>query len=86
MAKYVELGEICKSKAGNDYIKLTNYDKVVITVNGKKVNGASVFLNSPEDKYRRLNESGHMSEQEAEDAIARIPDYVLEVLTLKLED
>lgn len=84
MSKYVEIGEIRKGDKG-DYIKLTSYDKVVIMVNGKKVNGANIYINPIEEKFKKLQELGHMSEQEAEDAIAKIPDYVLERLTLKLE-
>lgn len=84
MSKYVELGEIRKGDKG-EYIKLTNYDKVVITVNGKKVNGANIYINPIEEKFRKLAELGHMSEEEAEDAISKIPDYVLDRLVMKVD-
>lgn len=85
MAKTVEFGQVLRSKSGKEYIKITDNPKVVVTIDGKKVNGEAIFFNDPKEKFRIFAEQGYMTEQEAEEAAERVPDFVLESLTLKLE-
>ena len=58
---------------------------VEILINGVKVNGKSIYLNDPADKYDLFVEKGIMTEDEADAAVDNIPDYVLEEGTVKLD-
>lgn len=86
MSKYVKFGQVLKSKKGTDYIKINDYDKVVIMVDGKRVNGASIFFSDPVENIKSLQEKGFITEAEAEQRIEKLPDFVLEDLTLVIDE
>lgn len=81
---YVSVLEVKEGEKG-DYIQFTKNPNVEILVNGVNVNGKSVYLNDPAEKFDRFVESGNMTEEEAEEAVAKIPSYVIEEGVLKLD-
>jgi hypothetical protein len=82
---YVTLFEVKKDDDGNEYFQFVkNKDYVNIEVNGVNVNGRTFYINDPADKFELMVEKGTMSEDEADEKIARIPDYILEEGTIKL--
>ena len=82
---YVTILEVKKGDDGNEYVQFTkNSDYVDIKINGVSVNGKTIYLNDPADKYDRMVDSGKLTEEEADEKIAKIPEYVLEEGTIKL--
>lgn len=76
---FVKLGAIIEKKDGEGvYLKLDGGKEGVlpeITVNGKKVTGFQV--EDPTVKFDRMVAANKMSRQEAEEAAANVPTYVL---------
>jgi hypothetical protein len=82
---YVTLFEVKKSDEGKEYLQfIKNSDYVNIEVNGVNVNGKSIYLNDPAEKFEIMLENGQITEEEAEEKIAKIPEYILEEATIKL--
>lgn len=82
---YVTLFEVKKNDEGKEYLQfIKNSDYVNIEVNGVNVNGKSIYLNDPAEKFEIMLENGQITEEEAEEKIAKIPEYILEEATIKL--
>ena len=82
---YVTLFEVKKDDDGNEYFQFTkNSDYVNIEVNGVNVNGKTIYVNDPAEKFDKMVESGHLTDEEADEKIAKIPEYILEEGTVKL--
>lgn len=83
---YVTLFEIKKSDDGNEYIQFVkNADYVNIEVNGVNVNGKVIYVNDPAEKFDIMVENGTITDDEADERIAKIPEYILEEGTIKLD-
>lgn len=75
---YLEFGSIRESKeehGGGFYIKI---DK---DVNLKE--GAIVYVDTPQDKIAKLVELGFIKEEEAEERLAKVPEWKKYALTVK---
>lgn len=82
---YVTLFEIKKGEDGKEYIQFVkNSDYVNIEVNGVNVNGKTIYVNDPAEKFEIMLENGILTEQQVEERIAKIPEYILEEGTVKL--
>jgi len=82
---YVTLFEVKKGEDGSEYIQFVkNADYVKIEVNGVNVNGKTIYVNDPAEKFEIMLENGTMTEDQVEDRIAKIPEYILEEGTVKL--
>lgn len=82
---YVTLFEVKKGEDGSEYIQFVkNSDYVKIEVNGVNVNGKTIYVNDPAEKFEIMLENGTMTEDQVEDRIAKIPEYILEEGTVKL--
>ena len=79
-SKYLEFAQV---RQGRDEKGNPNgtYIKVIADVNLKE--GTTVYKDTPQDKVRKLVELGFIDEATAEERIAKIPDYILQVLTVK---
>lgn len=83
---YVTIFEIKKGDDGSEFIQFVkNPDYVTIEINGVPVNGKSIYINDPADKFEIMLENGKLTEEEAEEKIAKIPEYVLEEGVVKLD-
>lgn len=83
---YVTLFEIKKSDDGSEYIQFVkNTDYVDIRVNGVQVNGKYLYINDPAEKFDKMVEAGKLTDDEADEKVAKIPEYVLEEGTIKLD-
>lgn len=81
----VTVFEIKEDDDGNEYLQFTkNSDYVSIEVNGVSVNGKTIYLNDPAEKFDRMVDSGHMTEEEADEKVNSIPSYIIEEATVKL--
>ena len=63
-------GELLTSKSGTKYIKI-NKD---ITLNLKE--GDCIFMEKPEQNLARLVEKGFITQEEAKERTAKIPDFL----------
>ena len=82
---YVTFFEVKKNDDGEEYFQFTkNSDYVNIEINGVNVNGKSFYLNDPATKFDKMVVSGHLTDEQADEKIAKIPEYVLEEATIKL--
>lgn len=82
---YVTLFEVKEDDEGNEYMQFVkNADYVDIRVNGVSMNGKTIYLNDPAEKFEIMLENGQITEQEADDRIGKIPEYILEEATAKL--
>ena len=82
---YVTLFEIKKGEDGKEYIQFVkNSEYVNIEVNGVNVNGKTIYVNDPAEKFEIMLENGILTEEQVEDRIAKIPEYILEEGTVKL--
>lgn len=69
-SKWLEVGAVLRKKEGEgSYIK--------IKTDVRLTEGTILQVSDPREKYDRLVKSGHMSEEEAEESKARVPDFVL---------
>mgnify|MGYP001073408293 CR=1 FL=1 len=83
---YVTLFEVKENDEGKEYIQFVkNSDYVNIEVNGVNLNGKVIYLNDPAEKFDIMAENGTITEEEADERIAKIPEYVLEEGTVKLD-
>lgn len=73
--KYTEFAQLRQGQDGSTYIK------VIADVTLKE--GTTIYKDTPQDKVRKLVELGFIDEATAEERIAKIPDYILQVLTVK---
>ena len=73
--RYLEFAQVRQGQDGGTYIK------VIADVNLRE--GATVYKDDPKDKVMKLVELGFIDEATAEDRIAKIPEYILQVLTVK---
>lgn len=70
---------------GKEYFQFVkNSDYMNIEVNGVNVNGKTIYLNDPAEKFDIMVEQGKMTDEEADERVAKIPDYILEEATVKL--
>ena len=74
-SKYTEFAQVRQGQDGGTYIK------IIADVTLKE--GTTVYKDTPQDKVRKLVELGYIDEATAEERIAKIPDYILQVLTVK---
>lgn len=82
---YVTIFEVKQGEDGKEYLQFTkNSDYVDIQVNGVSVNGKTIYVNDPAEKFEIMVKNGQMTEEEAEEKVSKIPDYVLEEATVKL--
>jgi hypothetical protein len=82
---YVTLFEVKKGDDGKEYIQFVkNTEYVNIEVNGVNVNGKTIYINDPAEKFEIMLESGILTESEVEQRISNIPDYIIEEGTVKL--
>lgn len=85
-AGYVTVLEVKKGEDGNEYFQFTkNSEYVDIKINGVSVNGKTIYLNDPADKYDRMVDKGTITEEEADEKVAKIPEYIIEEGTVKLD-
>jgi|11_taG_2_1085331.scaffolds.fasta_scaffold01085_21 hypothetical protein len=83
---YVTLFEIKENDEGKEYVQFVkNAEYVNIEVNGVNVNGKSIYINDPAEKFEIMLEKEMITEEEAEEKIGRIPEYILEEGTVKLD-
>jgi len=73
--RYLEFAQVRQGQDGGTYIK------VIADVNLRE--GATVYKDDPKDKVMKPVELGFIDEATAEDRIAKIPEYILQVLTVK---
>lgn len=82
---YVTLFEIKKNDQGEEYIQFVKKSEYVnIEVNGVNVNGKAIYINDPAEKFEIMLENGIITEEEADEKIGKIPEYILEEGTVKL--
>jgi hypothetical protein len=81
--KYVNLGVIMSGKDGGSYIAIDS--KVELVINGTKFTGKYISLNSPADKFARMLQKGSITEQEYEDKVAKIPEFIKKDVVVALE-
>lgn len=75
MAKYVEFAQVRQGDDGSTYIKIV--EDVTLSKTDK------VYKNTPQDKIKNLLDRGFIDEAKAEERLAKIPDYILQILTVK---
>lgn len=80
---FVKLGAILEKKDGGVYLAVDTRDNPEIIVNGRPV--TSFQVEDPTAKFDRMVLSGHMTEQEADEAAGKVPDYVLFEVTAVTE-
>lgn len=76
-SKYVEFAQVRQGQDGSTYIKILE------DVNLKQ--GMPVYKDTPQDKVKKLHELGYIEDDELEARLEKIPDYILQVLTVKLD-
>lgn len=74
-SRYTEFAQVRQGQDGGTYIKII--EDVTLKA------GTTVYKDTPQDKVRKLVELGFIDEATAEERIAKIPDYILQVLTVK---
>jgi len=83
---YVTVFEVKENDEGKEYLQFVkNSDYVNIQINGVNVNGKSIYLNDPAEKFEIMLEKEIITEDEAEERIGKIPEYILEEATVKLD-
>lgn len=83
---YVTIFEVKENDEGKEYLQFVkNSDYVNIEINGVNVNGKSIYLNDPAEKFEIMLEKEMITEEEADERIAKIPEYILEEATVKLD-
>lgn len=82
---YVTLFEVKRGEDGSEYIQFVkNSDYVNIEVNGINVNGKTIYVNDPAEKFEIMLENGQLTEEEVVQKVAKIPEYIIEEGTVKL--
>jgi len=81
--EYVTLGSVMVGKDGSSYISVSK--DVQITINGKTFSGKYISLQSPADKFKRMADKGTITQDEAAEKIAKIPEYVKKEVVAVLE-
>lgn len=69
MAKWNKVGSVRKSQKGNSYIK---FDKDVSFTSSQ-----SLQLRDPKDSLRSLLDNGKITEEQFEERISKIPEYII---------
>lgn len=83
---YVTFIEKKISDEGKKYYQfIKNSDYVNIEINGVNVNGKSIYFNDPAEKFEIMLEKGIITEEEADERIDKIPKYILEEASIKLD-
>lgn len=75
---YVEFAQVRQGQDGGTYIKVL--EEVTLKP------GSVIYKDTPQAKVEKLLELGYIDEAKFEERIAKIPDYILQVLTVKVED
>lgn len=63
------VGQALKSKAGNTYLK---FDKAITISEGE-----ALFLNTPQADIQSLVEKGKITQEEADQKLAKVPSFVV---------
>lgn len=80
--KYQRVGQMLQAKNGNYYLKFETKDKEPIVIE----DGEAIFMDKPEEMFNRMLELGKISEQEAQEKIAKVPGFVKFNLTKVTEE
>tara|TARA_R100001086_G_scaffold224004_2_gene141855 strand:+ start:857 stop:1132 length:276 start_codon:yes stop_codon:yes gene_type:complete len=86
--KFVNMGAIIKRKDGGLCIKLNTGEGSPLkslNINGKLFKGEYLNLDKPQVKYERMLEKGMIDEDEFEEKLENIPDFVKYEITAVLE-
>lgn len=76
--KWKQVGSIRQNDKGRKYIKLDD-------VSGLK-DGVALQMEKPEDKLQRLHELGHLTEEQLEYRLSKVPEWLLYELVLPPQD
>jgi hypothetical protein len=79
---YVTIGELKKGENGDLYFQFNKQLK--IKINGEDFAGKSVWVNDPAKKYELAVENGNLTPEQAEEKIAKIPDYIRKEFVTKI--
>lgn len=74
-SRYLEFAQVRQGQDGSTYIKVL--EEVTLKP------GTTIYKDTPQAKVEKLVELGYIDEATAEERIAKIPDYILQVLTVK---
>lgn len=74
---YIEFAQVRKGEDGSTYVKII--EDVTLSKSDK------IYKNSPQDKVKKFLDGGFITEEEAEQRLGKIPDFILQVLTVKKE-
>lgn len=81
---FIPIGGILEKKDGGFYLALPKDSELEFTLNGEPVKYFNV--EDPTAKFERFVQSGVMTEQEAQERIDKIPDYVIFEMTAVIEN
>lgn len=74
-SKYTEFAQVRQGQDGSTYIKVL--EEVTLKP------GMTIFKDTPQAKVQKLHELGYINEDELESRLEKIPDYILQILTVK---
>lgn len=63
-----QVGSVRMSQKGKLYIKLDDVSTFE--------DGMALQIEKPEDKLRRLHELGHLTDEQLEERLAKVPDFI----------
>ena len=66
--KWKQVGSIRMSQKGSLYIKIEDASTIA--------DGDALQIEKPEDKLRRLHELGYITDEQLEDRISKLPDWL----------
>lgn len=81
--KYVKLGAILEKKDGGFYLAFPKDEEIEISVNGEVAK--YINIEDPTAKFERFVESGKMTEEEAQESVDKIPEFVIFEVTAVIE-
>lgn len=79
----VKIGAIIKGKEGNLYIAVDK--ELKLNINGKLFTGKYLSIQTPEDKLNFLLEKGYITEEQHQEQVGKIPEFVKYEITAKVE-
>lgn len=75
-SNYVEFAQVRQGQDGSTYIKIM--EEVSLKP------GMSIYKDTPQAKLENLLKLGFITDEQLEERLAKIPDYILQILTVKL--
>jgi hypothetical protein len=80
---FVKFGALIKGKEGGYYVTLDK--ELTLNVNGKPFTGKYINVDDPKLKFQRMLDKGLITEEEYQEKIEKIPEYIRQELTIVLE-